>query len=102
MDKNKIIKIVVSSIIAVLAIIYYIVNNKTNNSYNEVLANDVIINNTEEKISEETTESKSKIKVYVTGEVASPGVIELEEGDRVEDAIEEARRNYKWSKSEKY
>ena len=40
--------------------------------------------------SEEKSEETGKIKVYVTGEVNSPGVIELEEGARIEDAIQKA------------
>ena len=35
-------------------------------------------------------EEKAKIKIYITGEVVSPGVYELEENSRVEDAIHAA------------
>lgn len=40
--------------------------------------------------SNEATEVEEKIKVYVTGEVINPGVIELKVGDRIEDAIKAA------------
>ena len=40
--------------------------------------------------SNETQEVEEKIKVYVTGEVVNPGVIELNVGDRIEDAIKAA------------
>lgn len=42
------------------------------------------IQNIENKVEIDEIE---KIKVYVTGEVYSPGVFELEYGDRIEDAI---------------
>lgn len=88
MDKTKIIKIAIAVIIGILAIGYYFVNNKQNSTYENILLNDTIIENVskEEKIEEE----KTFIKVYVTGEVNSAGVIELEEGARIEDAIEGA------------
>ena len=36
----------------------------------------------------EETEEKSTIKIYITGQVNFPGVIELAEGSRISDAIE--------------
>lgn len=42
------------------------------------------IQNVENKVE---IDEVDKIKVYVTGEVYSPGVFELEYGDRIEDAI---------------
>jgi len=39
---------------------------------------------------EKTLEETPKIKIYITGEVVSPGVYELEENSRVEDAIHAA------------
>lgn len=87
MDKTKIIKITTAVIIAVLAIIYYISNKQETNTYDNILTSDVVVEN---KIEENATEEKLKIKVYVTGEVNTPGVIELEEGARIQDAIEGA------------
>lgn len=86
MEKSKIIKISIALLVGVLAIVYYF-STKDENNYENILANDVIVEN---KIEEEKVEEKSTIKVYVTGEVNSAGVIELEEGDRIEDAIEGA------------
>ena len=88
MDKNKIIKIAVASIIGILAIGYYFLNNKSENTYENVLSNEIIVENVAKK--EKNEEEKNLIKVYVTGEVNSAGVIELEEGARIEDAIEGA------------
>lgn len=39
----------------------------------------------------ETSEKSQRIYVYVVGEVASPGVLEMQEGDRVFQALEKAR-----------
>lgn len=86
MEKSKIIKISIALLVGVLAIVYYF-STKDENNYENILANDVIVEN---KIEEEKVEEKNIIKVYVTGEVNSAGVIELEEGDRIEDAIEGA------------
>lgn len=88
MDKNKIIKIAVASIIGILAIGYYFLNNKSENTYENVLSNEIIVENVAKE--EKNEEEKNLIKVYVTGEVNSAGVIELEEGARIEDAIEGA------------
>lgn len=86
MDKQKIIKIAIAVVIGILAIVYYFSTKQETTSYEDLLSNDVIVENkTEEKV-----EETSNIKVYVTGEVNAPGVIELEEGARIEDAIEGA------------
>lgn len=86
MDKQKIIKIAIAVVIGILAMVYYFSTKQEMTSYENLLSNDVIVENkTEEKV-----EETSNIKVYVTGEVNAPGVIELEEGARIEDAIEGA------------
>ena len=46
--------------------------------------------NEEILVKNEISDEPSKIKVYIAGEVNSPGVIELFEGERIEDAIEKA------------
>lgn len=86
MDKTKIIKVVVAVVIGILAILYYFSTKQDATSYENLLSNDVIVENK----TEESEEKKASIKVYVTGEVNAPGVIELEEGARIEDAIEGA------------
>lgn len=35
-------------------------------------------------------EEEETIKIYITGEIKNPGVIELKQGDRIEDAINKA------------
>ncbi len=87
MEKTIIVKIVIAVIVAIFAVLYYFLNNQKSSSYENILTSEVIINNVS---SEEKSEETGKIKVYVTGEVNSPGVIELEEGARIEDAIQKA------------
>lgn len=87
MKNNKIIKLVVIVIILIIvALNIFLVKNDTEEFlYSDILANDNILSNTSNYIIKE--ESIEKIKVYVTGEVVLPGVIELEEDARIEDAI---------------
>lgn len=83
MYKNNKKIIIIISVIALLGIGYYIF--KTNNSYETFLVD-------EEVTTEETTkkEEKNFIIVHVAGCVKSPGIIKIEEGSRVSDAIEKA------------
>lgn len=87
MEKQKIIKIVVILIVGCFAIVYYFLRNSKSSEYENILTSEVIVSNTS---NHEEIKETSKIKVYVTGEVNSPGVIELEEGSRIEDAIQGA------------
>ena len=87
MDKEKLIKIAIAIVIGILALVYYFSNKTQTNAYENILNNEIVVEN---EIEETTEEEVSKIKVYVTGEVNIPGVIELEEGARIEDAIEGA------------
>lgn len=87
MEKQKIIKIVVAVIVAFFAIVYYFLSNSKSSEYENIVTSEVIVSNTS---NHEEVKETSKIKVYVTGEVNSPGVIELEEGARIEDAIQGA------------
>lgn len=87
MDKQRIIKIAVAVVVGICAIAYYFSNKKESTTYENILSNDLVVQNT---TIEDTKEEVATIKVYVTGEVNSPGVIELEEGARIQDAIEGA------------
>ncbi len=88
MDKQKIIKIAVAVVIGILAMIYYISTKQESTDYEDILSNTAVVENKKEETV--TKEEKTKIKVYVAGEVNIPGVIELEEGARIEDAIQGA------------
>ena len=85
-EKNK--RIIVISAITVLIIILIIIKiidfYYEKNSKKDINLSSFI---TEEK---EYQDKKDTIKVYITGEVVNEGVIELEEGSRIVDAIEKA------------
>ena len=87
MDKTKIIKIGIGIVVAICAIIYSVVSNHTTEYYEGNIMDNEAVQST---VSEQTVEEVSTIKVYVTGEVNLPGVIELEEGARIQDAVEGA------------
>ena len=88
MNKQTIIKIAIVIVVGVLAIVYYFLNHQEESNYEEILNSAVVIENkVEEKV---TTEEDTRIKVYIAGEVNIPGVIELEQGARIEDAIQNA------------
>lgn len=82
-NRKEVLKTVVIVIIVILVVVYNFVykKNKDEEYENlEIISNENIVNT-------EVREEIDKIKVYVTGEVKSPGVIELESGARIEDAI---------------
>lgn len=89
--KNKIIIIIVVSIIFSLGI--YFVYSKTDEtqifSYEDGIENNIVENNTKEE-TKVKTEEKNKIVVHITGSIANEGILELDENSRISDAIEKA------------
>ena len=87
MDKEKKIKLIIAVGIGIIAIIgiikivdiYYQKNSKDQISISNFIENE-----------KEDENNNTNIKVYITGEVKNQGVIELEEGARIADAIEKA------------
>ena len=87
MNKEKKIKLAITITIGIIAIIgtiklvdiYYEKNNTEKISISNFIENET-----------EDEKGNTKIKLYITGEVKNQGVIELEEGDRIADAIEKA------------
>ena len=87
MNEEKKIKLALTIAIGIIAIvgiikavdIYYEKNNTEQISISNFIENET-----------EDEKDNTKIKVYITGEVKNQGVIELEEGDRIADAIEKA------------
>lgn len=87
MDKEKKIKLIIAVGIGIIAIIgaikivdiYY-----QKNSTDQISISNFIENEKEDE------NNNTNIKVYITGEVKNQGVIELEEGARIADAIEKA------------
>ena len=90
MDNKK--KIIISIILIILIIILitiYIINT---NEKEEIDLNIILLENSEEENVEITNEihEEEKIAVHIIGEVKKEGIIYLEEGSRVADAIEKA------------
>lgn len=83
-NKNKlvIIGIIILMIVVILLYAFSLKEQNTNN-YQELEIN-------ENKIENDTEIKKEKIKVHIAGSVVNEGIIELEEGDRIADAIKEA------------
>lgn len=87
MDKEKKIKLIIAIGIGIIVIIgaikiidiYYEKNNTEQISISNFIENE-----------KDNEKNDTNIKVYVTGEVKNQGVIELEEGARIADAIEKA------------
>ena len=83
-NKNQIIIAFIAIIICIVIVIYILSLNQQNfNNYE-----DLEITDTEEIVEE--PEEKEKIKVHIAGSVVSEGIVELEEGARVADAIDQA------------
>ncbi len=90
--KQKIICIIIILLI-LFALFIYIYNNFNKYSENdEIILNNNIneIENIQEKEKIGIAENKEKVIVHVIGEVNNPGVVTLEEGSRIIDAINAA------------
>ncbi len=105
--RAKIIKYVIMALVIIVGIVWYAVTAKDNDeggllfttesiadegeiSSSEGGETEVSVDNVMEETKEETTTSMTYVVVYVCGEVQSPGVYELLEGERVISAIEAA------------
>ena len=94
-NNKKIISIALTIALIIGFIIYMVINNQNDNEINfeELVANQ---NNEENEQESETNENntqeetKKEIVVHITGEVKKEGVVYLEEGSRVVDAIKKA------------
>lgn len=80
--KRNFVKIIIILIILAFIICKFFILKDDSEEFNNL---ESIIINSSENI--EKQEIINKIKVYVTGQVNSPGVLELDENSRIEDAI---------------
>lgn len=84
-NRKELVKTIIIVIVVAIIAIYNFVFKEDEE---EFVYNNIIVGNTENLNSNKNeVEKNSKIKVYVIGQVKSPGVVELEEGSRIEDAI---------------
>lgn len=78
-SKEILIKIGIVILILIAIIYNFITSNSEEIEYTNIIVNTIEVN--------KEMEEPETIKVYVAGAVNTPGVIELEEGSRIEDAI---------------
>ena len=84
MEENNKLKIIITiSLIIIIIITSIVITNIKNNKYEEIEYNEIIENS--EKINYE--EKIETIKIHISGEVKYNGVIELDKGARIDDAI---------------
>lgn len=87
LNKKQKIIVVVLIIIMCIVIGYYIISKTEKYDYSEI---EKIPNIIEEDQEVNDNIAENKIVIHITGEVEEEGVIELEKGARISDAIEEA------------
>lgn len=87
LNKKQKIIVVVLIIIMCIVIGYYIISKTEKYDYSDI---EKISNIIEEDQEVDDNIIENKIVIHITGEVEEEGVIELEEGARISDAIEEA------------
>jgi len=89
---KKSIIIVLTVIIVIITIIIINITNIMNLEENneQWLIDEINTNITEQNEIEEKIIEKEKIVIHITGEVVNNGIVKLEEGERIIDAIEKA------------
>ena len=87
LNKKQKIMVVVLIIIMCIVIGYYIISKTEKYDYSDI---EKISNIIEEDQEVDDNIIENKIVIHITGEVEEEGVIELEKGARISDAIEEA------------
>ena len=87
LNKKQKIRVVVLIIIMCIVIGYYIISKTEKYDYSDI---EKISNIIEEDQEVDDNIIENKIVIHITGEVEEEGVIELEKGARISDAIEEA------------
>ena len=88
--KSKLI-FILGIILIIVGIIYH--NQTSQNEFEEIEFQNIVIkeNETQEQDIENVVEiEKNYIKIHIAGEVKNTGILELEEGARISDAIEKA------------
>ena len=92
---NKVIIGIISIIIIIFVCVYFYTRSNMENEYNELENYNILQNETNNNIVDDTEddldiEKGSKIIVHVTGAVKNAGIVKIEEGSRIVDAIEAA------------
>lgn len=82
--------IVIIGIIILIGVMYLIYNKNEKQSIN--VDENILINKSEQNYTDNDSikDINKKIVVHITGAIKNPGIVELEEGSRIEDAIVKA------------
>lgn len=73
-------------ILIICVVVCAIIENKSDNE----LQNSISMVDNDRSEQKDNREAKKKIMVHVAGEVNNPGIVEVEEGSRLKDAVESA------------
>ena len=87
-SKQKKILFIIIIAVVIGIIIYIFNNNKIDNS--ELNEDILVASNSTNNTIENVTDEKDMIIIHITGAVKTPGIVKLEEGSRIEDAINKA------------
>lgn len=88
-NTQKVILIILIALICGI-IAYAVMSNNSEYEEQDILEQNIIENKIENKIEDKIENEKSKIVIHITGQVKNPGLVYLDEGARIADAIKEA------------
>ena len=83
-------KQIIIAVIASILIGYYLFSNQKQNVVTENLTDFTLQNTVQNEVINPEENIEETILVHVAGQVANPGVVELKQGDRIQNAIEKA------------
>ena len=83
-------KQIIIAVIAIILIGYYLFSNQKENVVTENLTDFTLQNTVQNEVINPEENIEETILVHVAGQVANPGVVELKQGDRIQNAIEKA------------
>lgn len=84
---NKVIIVIIFIIIIIFLCVFFYTRSNLENEYTDLDNYNMLQNETSTDIEQEET---SKIVIHVTGAVNIEGIVEIKEGGRIADAVEEA------------
>ncbi len=85
--ENKTIIVIISIIIIIFLCVFFYTRINMESEYNEISNYDILQNETDIEIEQEET---TKIIIHVTGAVKNEGIVQIEEGGRIADAVDAA------------
>lgn len=87
-NTQKVILIILIALIC-CTIAYAVMSNNSEYEEQDILEQNIIENKIENKIEDNIENEKRKIVIHITGQVKNPGLVYLDEGARIADAIKE-------------